>query len=166
MSSLGRAMALAGLAGVLIGCAGRQDGREYGRVWPPVLPTEALAAEPTPAPVVRVQLDVKFDFDKQTVKPESYGELQNVAQFMAQFPHTTTLVEGHTDEVGTDAYNQRLSERRAMAVRQVLVDEFGIHPGRVDAIGFGEARPIASNASDEGRALNRRVEAVVEAREM
>jgi OOP family OmpA-OmpF porin len=83
---------------------------------------------------------------------------------MKQFPQTTTVVEGHTDAVGTEAYNQSLSERRAMAVREVLVNEFGIQPGRVDAIGFGEARPVADNDSEEGRAINRRVEAVVEAR--
>ncbi len=107
---------------------------------------------------------MKFDFDRQVVKPESYADIRDVAEFMKQFPQTTTVVEGHTDSVGTEAYNQSLSERRAMAVREVLVSEFGIQSGRVDAIGFGEARPVADNDSEEGRAINRRVEAVVEAR--
>ena len=119
--------------------------------------------EPAPAETLRVELDVKFDFDRQVVKPESYADIRDVAEFMKQFPQTTTVVEGHTDAVGTEAYNQSLSERRAMAVREVLVNEFGIQPGRVDAIGFGEARPVADNDSEEGRAINRRVEAVVEA---
>lgn len=120
--------------------------------------------DPAPAETLRVELDVKFDFDRQVVRPESYADIRDVAEFMKQFPQTTTVVEGHTDSVGTDAYNQRLSERRAMAVREVLVEEMGIHPGRVDAIGFGEARPVADNETEEGRAINRRVEAVVEAR--
>lgn len=120
--------------------------------------------EPAPAETLRVELDVKFDFDRQVVKPESYADIRDVAEFMKQFPQTTTVVEGHTDSVGTEAYNQSLSERRAMAVREVLVSEFGIQSGRVDAIGFGEARPVADNDSEEGRAINRRVEAVVEAR--
>lgn len=120
--------------------------------------------DPVPAETLRVELDVKFDFDRQVVKPDSYADIRDVAEFMKQFPQTTTVVEGHTDSVGTEAYNQNLSEGRAMAVREVLVGEFGIHPGRVDAIGFGEARPVADNESEEGRAINRRVEAVVEAR--
>ena len=122
------------------------------------------SVDPAPAETLRVELDVKFDFDRQVVKPESYADIRDVAEFMKQFPQTTTVVEGHTDAVGTEAYNQSLSERRAMAVREVLVNEFGIQPGRVDAIGFGEARPVADNDSEEGRAINRRVEAVVEAR--
>jgi OOP family OmpA-OmpF porin len=82
---------------------------------------------------------------------------------MKQFPQTTTVVEGHTDSVGTEAYNQQLSERRAMAVRGVLVEQYGIQGGRVDAIGYGEARPVADNETEAGRAINRRVEAAVEA---
>ena len=121
------------------------------------------SVDPAPAETLRVELDVKFDFDRQVVKSESYADIRDVAEFMKQFPQTTTVVEGHTDAVGTEAYNQSLSERRAMAVREVLVSEFGIQPGRVDAIGFGEARPVADNDSEEGRAINRRVEAVVEA---
>ena len=74
------------------------------------------------------------------------------------------MIEGHTDSVGTATYNQALSERRAMAVRDVLIEAFGIHPGRIDAMGFGEGRPVAENDTEEGRAINRRVEAVVEAR--
>ncbi|MFO5730233.1 OmpA family protein, partial [Klebsiella pneumoniae] len=82
-------------------------------------PTPAPAPEPTPEPeapvaqVVRVELDVKFDFDKSVVKPNSYGDVKNLADFMKQYPQTTTVVEGHTDSVGPDAYNQKLSQRRA-----------------------------------------------------
>ncbi|VXC99734.1 Outer membrane porin F [Pseudomonas sp. 8Z] len=130
----------------------------------------AAAPEPMPEPAaepametVRVELDVKFDFNKDSVKEESYGDIKNLADFMNQYPQTTTTVEGHTDSVGTDAYNQKLSERRANAVRNVLVNQYGVDGSRVNAAGYGESRPVADNATDAGRAVNRRVEAEVEA---
>ncbi len=120
-------------------------------------------AEPEPAEPVRVELDVKFDFDKSVVKEESYSDIKNLADFMKQYPQTTTVVEGHTDSIGTDAYNQGLSERRANAVRDVLVNQYGVGGERVNAVGYGESQPVADNATDAGRAINRRVEAEVEA---
>lgn len=123
---------------------------------------EVVVAEPAEA--VRVELDVKFDFDKSQVKPESYGDIKNLADFLTQYPQTTTVVEGHTDSVGSDAYNQTLSERRANAVRDVLVNQYGVGSDRVSAADYGESRPVADNASADGRAVNRRVEAEVEAR--
>ncbi|WP_407316182.1 OmpA family protein [Pseudomonas sp. nanlin1] len=118
---------------------------------------------PAVAEVVRVELDVKFDFDKATVKPNSMGDIKNLADFMAQYPQTTTTVEGHTDSVGPDAYNQKLSQRRADAVKQVLVNQYGVGGNRVNSVGYGETRPVADNATEAGRAVNRRVEAEVEA---
>ncbi|KAF1029889.1 MAG: Outer membrane porin F [Pseudomonas sp.] len=135
---------------------------------PAPTPAPAPAPEPTPEPeapvaqVVRVELDVKFDFDKSVVKPNSYGDVKNLADFMKQYPQTTTVVEGHTDSVGPDAYNQKLSQRRADAVKQVLVKD-GIAPNRVSSVGYGKSRPVADNATEAGRAINRRVEASVEA---
>ena len=123
---------------------------------------EVAVAEPAEA--VRVELDVKFDFDKAQVKPESYGDIKNLADFLTQYPQTTTVVEGHTDSVGSDAYNQKLSERRAYAVRVVLVNQYGVGADRVNAVGYGETRPVADNTTADGRAVNRRVEAEVEAR--
>ncbi len=123
---------------------------------------EEVVAEP--AEPVRVELDVKFDFDKTAVKEESQGDIKALADFMSQYPQTTTVVEGHTDSVGTDAYNQGLSERRANAVRDVLVNQYGLSADRVNAAGYGESRPVADNATEVGRAINRRVEAEVEAR--
>ncbi|SDU05381.1 OmpA-OmpF porin, OOP family [Pseudomonas pohangensis] len=118
---------------------------------------------PAAAEAVRVELDVKFDFDKSAVKQDSYAEIKTVADFMNQYPQTTTTVEGYTDSVGSEAYNQQLSQRRADAVRQVMVDEYGVAADRVSAVGEGESDPVASNDTAEGRALNRRVEASVEA---
>ncbi len=112
---------------------------------------------------VRVELDVKFDFDKAVVKQDSYSDIENLAEFMKQFPQTATTVEGYTDSVGNPAYNQKLSERRAGAVRDVLVNQYGVEADRVNAVGYGKDRPAADNATREGRAINRRVEAAVEA---
>ena len=138
-------------------------------------PVAAPVAEPTPvepvvyeeveevAEAVRVELDVKFDFDKADVKQDSYSDIENLAEFMKQYPQTATTVEGHTDSVGNAAYNQKLSERRAAAVRDTLVNQFGVEADRVNAVGYGKDRPVADNATNEGRAINRRVEASVEA---
>ncbi|MDA7088657.1 OmpA family protein [Pseudomonas sp. SA3-5] len=124
----------------------------------------AQAMEPDePAVPIRVELDVKFDFDKSVVKEGSYADIKSLADFMKQYPQTTTIVEGHTDAIGSDAYNQGLSERRANAVRDVLVEQNGIEADRVSAVGYGESRPVADNDTESGRAINRRVEAAVEA---
>ncbi|WP_185267871.1 OmpA family protein [Halopseudomonas xiamenensis] len=127
-------------------------------------PAPAPAPAPEPAPEmqsVRVELDVKFDFDRDTIRPEFRQDIQSLAEFMKTYPSVTTTVEGHTDSVGTDAYNQNLSERRANSVREALIAE-GVESSRVNAVGHGESRPIADNATDDGRAMNRRVEAEVE----
>ena len=113
-----------------------------------VVVEEVVVAEPAEA--VRVELDVKFDFDKAQVKQESYGDIKALADFMKQYPQTSTVVEGHTDSVGSDAYNQGLSERRASAVRDVLVNQYGVESGRVQAVGYGESRPVADNATADG----------------
>ena len=145
-------------------------GINFGGGGKPAPVVAAVEPTPEPAPVVeeplelvRVELDVKFDFDKAAVKQDSYGDIKNLADFMKQYPQTTTVVEGHTDSVGTDAYNQKLSERRAAAVRNVLVDQYGVEADRVNSVGYGESRPVADNATEAGRAINRRVEAEVEA---
>ncbi|MCQ4319562.1 OmpA family protein [Stutzerimonas stutzeri] len=132
-------------------------------VEPAPAPTQVTEPEPAAEPV-RVELDVKFDFDRAEVKQDSMADIRDLADFMKQYGQTSTVVEGHTDSVGTDAYNQRLSERRANAVRDVLVNQYGLESSRVDAVGYGESRPVADNSTAEGRAINRRVEAEVEAR--
>jgi OOP family OmpA-OmpF porin len=145
-------------------------GMNFGGGSKPVAQVAEAAPEPMPEPmpveepaqVVRVELDVKFDFDKARVKEESYGDIKNLADFMKQYPQTTTTVAGHTDSVGTDAYNQNLSEKRASAVREVLVNQYGVEGERVSAAGYGESQPVADNATESGRAINRRVEAEVE----
>lgn len=111
--------------------------------------------------VARIDLNVQFDFDQSVVKPEYVAEIRQVADFLNEHDDTMAVLEGHTDSTGPEEYNQGLSQRRVEAVRQILLQQFGIEPGKVRAQGFGETRPIASNDTADGRAQNRRVQSVI-----
>jgi outer membrane protein OmpA-like peptidoglycan-associated protein len=106
--------------------------------------------------------DLTFDFNRDSVKGQFVPTLANVAGVLRDYPRTTIDVYGHADSVGPAAYNQDLSERRAMNVASILVQN-GVIRQRIAATGFGATRPIASNATDEGRARNRRVEVYISA---
>jgi outer membrane protein OmpA-like peptidoglycan-associated protein len=101
--------------------------------------------------------NITFDFDSSTLKPQFTPILDNVAQTLTQYNQTVVEVAGHTDNVGTDSYNQALSERRANAVAAYLGSR-GVMQQRMITVGAGESRPIASNDTESGRAQNRRVE--------
>lgn len=105
-----------------------------------------------------VQGEVLFDFDKALIKEEFYPVLNKVKKIFTAEPQLKVLVEGHTDAIGTQAYNQDLSERRAMAVKKYLAEELGIADYRLKTIGYGETRPAYSNDTAASRAKNRRVE--------
>lgn len=100
---------------------------------------------------------VLFDYNKASIRAESYATLDNVANIMKEYTNTTFLIEGHTDDRGRDAYNLNLSDQRAASVRNYLTGK-GISADRLKSKGFGEARPIASNKTAAGRQENRRVE--------
>ncbi|WP_235977111.1 OmpA family protein [Sandaracinobacteroides hominis] len=100
---------------------------------------------------------ITFDFNSYTVKPEMRGSLQEVAKVLNQYPSSVIGVFGHTDNVGSAAANQTLSERRAEAVAGSL-ESFGVQRARMQTRGFGFTQPVASNDTPEGRAQNRRVE--------
>lgn len=124
----------------------------------------AVDADGCPIPVeevATVELMVNFDFDRSEVKSEYFSEIEEVADFMAQFPDIDIELEGHTDSRGTEAYNLSLSDRRVAAVRQVMIDRFNVDANRVTSRGFGESQPIATNDTDAGRAENRRVMTVI-----
>lgn len=108
----------------------------------------------------RIELKVLFDTDKAFVKPRYYNEIKRVSDYMSKYPNTTAVIEGHTDNRASDGYNQALSQRRVDAVRKVLVERFGVDGSRLQAIGYGESRPVASNGTSAGRQQNRRVIAV------
>ncbi len=119
-----------------------------------------------PLPVTRVasiELDVNFANDAAVVEAKYLPDLANLAEFMSRFPEVNATIEGHTDATGPAAYNQKLSLRRAQAVVDVLINKYGIAPGRLTARGYGESQPVASNETAEGRARNRRVIASLKA---
>ncbi|WP_311222311.1 MULTISPECIES: OmpA family protein [unclassified Acidovorax] len=104
--------------------------------------------------------DVLFAFNKAELSAQAGPRLDKLANFLRQFPDRKLIIEGHTDSVGGDAYNQELSERRAQAVQGALVQR-GVTPDRITARGYGKTYPVAENGSAEGRAMNRRVEIVI-----
>lgn len=119
--------------------------------------------EGCPVEKVSVSLDVKFETGKITVASKDDAQFQKVADFMKNHPNTTVLIEGHSDNVGSAAMNKVLSQKRADAVRNILMWKFGIVADRVSAKGFGAESPTADNKTPEGRAANRRVVAVITA---
>lgn len=126
----------------------------------PAPPPPARPAPPPPAPRAErtIILDnVLFDFDKTAIKPDGAKVLDRLIAFLKENPDRKVELEGHTDSVGTDQYNQGLSERRAASVRDYVV-KGGVDKGRIATRGFGESKPIADNKTADGRAKNRRVE--------
>lgn len=105
---------------------------------------------------VTFKSDVLFDVNSSTVKAGGYDELQRVAGVLNNYPQTTIQIAGHTDSSGSDQYNMQLSQQRANAVKNALVG-YGVAPARLMTIGYGESKPIASNATEAGRQMNRRV---------
>ena len=111
---------------------------------------------------LKMELRVFFDNDKSTIKNQYKPEIAKVAEKMREYPNSTARVEGHASKTGPSArYNQRLSEARAVAVKSMLTNEFGIAPNRLSTVGYGYDQPIADNNTEEGRAMNRRVYAII-----
>lgn len=112
--------------------------------------------------VASIKLKVNFPFDSSEVKERYFDDIRELAEFLKRFDDLQVEVEGHTDSVGPESYNQNLSKRRANAVVDVLVNQHGITASRLKPVGYGESRPVASNDTREGRAENRRVMATLE----
>lgn len=165
--------------------AGLAIGRYFGNSEPPAKP-----APPAPVPVVaevkppkcpntrpgakvdadgceiiekfdKVRLNVKFKTASSLVEDNYIPEIEKIADYMQKHPDSAVVIEGHTDNVGKAAFNQTLSEKRAAAVREVLIKHFGIKDSRISSVGYGKTSPIASNTTEAGRAQNRRVMAVL-----
>jgi len=107
--------------------------------------------------ILNMPSNITFEVNKANVRPDFAEVLGSVALVLKEYKSTMIEVAGHTDSTGSDSYNQLLSQQRAQAVSNVLMSN-GVAPVRIDTVGFGESRPIASNGTAEGRALNRRVE--------
>jgi outer membrane protein OmpA-like peptidoglycan-associated protein len=111
---------------------------------------------------VTMKNEVLFDFNSAGLRSASRDELREMADVFNKYRDTTIVVQGHTDSVGSSAYNERLSERRAASVSNYL-ENLGVSGSRVDAIGYGESKPRSSNSTASGRQNNRRVEIYVRA---
>jgi outer membrane protein OmpA-like peptidoglycan-associated protein len=119
-----------------------------------------LRARPTNRGALVTLGDVLFEFNRADIKTTGHGELRKLADFLKKHPDRQVLIEGHTDDIGSNAYNENLSRRRAEAVANALA-ALGVPSPRVTAVGYGESYPVASNSSDTNRALNRRVEVYI-----
>ncbi len=127
------------------------------RVFPTVTEREHVIVTPEK---IELTNNIHFEFDRYDIQRESWPILKELASVLQQYPNLRIRIEGHTDSVGTTEYNQKLSERRALAVRDFLVGA-GIKSNRMEWIGRGELQPIATNDTAEGRATNRRMEFLV-----
>ena len=131
---------------------------------PAPMPTQEVKPAPKPeakpkpvAEKVTFAADVLFDFDKSVVKPEGKSKLDDLSTKIRDINLEVVIAIGHADSIGSDAYNQKLSVRRAESVKAYLVSK-GIEPNRIYTEGKGEKQPVADNKTKEGRAKNRRVE--------
>ncbi len=142
-----------------------QDGiRDCDDLCPATVRGLRVTAAGCPKPQTRPQtfvLDVKFRSAEANLVQQSVADLEQLQALLLRFPELTVTLEGHTDDVGSARYNRALSEARAGKCRSYLLREPRIAPQRVRAIGYGESRPVADNAAEPGRALNRRTVAVL-----
>ena len=150
----------AGIGAAVGGISGNQIGAYMDRQEQEL---RAAMAESEAASIQRTQnvltatfkSEVMFDFDSSTLKPGAFSEMDRVAGILNKYSQTMIRVEGYTDSKGSEAYNQTLSEKRAMAVKNALTQQ-GVNPDRIQTVGYGESQPISSND-----AVNRRVNIVI-----
>jgi outer membrane protein OmpA-like peptidoglycan-associated protein len=133
------------------------------RIEPPPPPPVAQAPPPPPPAPRKIETlaGPSFDFDKVHLRPEGVAKVEHAVKVMQESPDMHVVVEGYTDSIGSDAYNLRLSERRAEVVRDLMVQK-GISASRITTRGFGKANPVADNKTAAGRAENRRVEIIAQ----
>lgn len=130
---------------------------------PPPAPEPVVVVVPVPDATQKYCsiLDIQFEINVDVMEKEVKEKLQVIGTFLAKYPNTTAVIEGHTDNVGTDEANMKLSQRRADSVVRYLVDDLHINAARLSAVGYGERRPIADNKTEDGKRQNRRIDAVV-----
>ena len=152
-----------GIAGVAVGSYMDSQKKDFEKVLASEVQSGAIEIQKVQPNdlLVTMTSQTAFDFNSTTIKPGFYTTLDKIANVLIRYGKTKLTIVGHTDNVGTDQYNQTLSERRAQAVNDYLRNK-GVLVQRLEFIGRGETAPRASNATEEGRRLNRRVEIVIE----
>ena len=123
----------------------------------PTAPAPAAAAPSSVKQAITIQAEALFDFDKSVLKPAGKKSIDDAVAKMQKVDVELVIATGHTDSIGTDAYNQKLSERRAKSVKEYMVAK-GIPAAKITTLGKGETQPVATNKTKEGRAKNRRVD--------
>ena len=127
-------------------------------------PAPAAPAPAAPAPpkvIDKMTLKVNFDFDKYSIRKADEAEMNKAVEFVKKYPNSKVKIEGHTDSIGTEKYNQKLSERRAEAVQNYLIQKGAVKKTNISTVGYGESKPIAENKTAKGRAENRRSEIMI-----
>ncbi len=124
-------------------------------------PVETVAEAPTKTEEYCTLLNIQFDINRDQMQRQEKEKLAVIGTFLAKYPGTTAVIEGHTDNVGDPEHNMMLSLHRAESVVNYLVDDLHIDRSRLKAVGYGDLRPIADNATEEGKQQNRRIDAVV-----
>lgn len=147
--------AVGGAAGAIIGHQMDQQARELEQNIP-----GAVVERVGEGITVTFDSGLLYDFDASVVKPAARANLESLARSLEKYQDTELLIAGHTDSVGTDSYNQQLSERRARAAADYLIGQ-GVSASRLRTVGMGEREPIVSNDTEAGRAANRRVEIAI-----
>jgi len=160
-SAKGAALGAVGgaLVGGLIGNYMEQQRRDFEKVLAPGIAAGDVRVRKLSDNelVVGMTSETAFEVDSAQIKPGFYSTLDKIASVVNKYGQTQLVISGHTDNTGSAAYNQELSERRADSVRNYLLDA-NVYPPRMSTIGYGESRPIATNSTPEGRRLNRRVD--------
>jgi outer membrane protein OmpA-like peptidoglycan-associated protein len=151
-----------GLAGGLVGNYMDRQKRDFEKVLAPELNAGVIRLEKLPEDrlLVRMTSATAFQVDSAVIRPSFYRTLDKIANVLNHYGRTRLVIVGHTDSTGSAQHNQQLSERRARSVQDYVLGR-GVIPARLVAYGRGESEPIASNATEYGRQLNRRVDIVI-----
>lgn len=150
------------LAGGMVGAYMEEQRRDFERALGPEIARGMIRVQALPNDELLVSMTgaTTFEVDSDRIKTGFYGTLDTISAIIRRYGKTQLIIQGHTDDTGTAAYNQQLSEARADAVARYLIGR-GVLPQRIRALGYGEERPIASNATERGRRLNRRVDLLI-----
>ncbi len=115
-----------------------------------------------PVEKISITLFIEFDYDKDVVRPQHHDDVKKIADSMKKYSKANVLLEGHTDNEGTELYNMGLSRRRAESVKRYLVENFNVNASRIETVGYGQSNPASTNDTPAGQQKNRRVVAIIE----